>query len=492
MAGLAGCGGDGSDTTTAGGNGNGNGNGNGGTTTGGNGNGMGTGTTEGPGMGTGTGTSTGTSTGTATPEPPDFPSEMTFLHFETDEARRSAIGEIGSAWQEETGTSLNQRAVAEASLPTEIQASIAADDIPATAELPANTLLDTRGLIDTQNANEIISEFGEDAFFDKALEFVSDGEDYLGVPLYMWTQLYGWDENYRTENDLPVPNTWEDFRTFAEFTHDPDNNKFGCLVGTDNTPYTLQSFQPFALSNDAHVFDEEGNIIFDNQEMVEALEYYGILGNLTPPGETGADDFGAWEKRQTYVYTSNTISFFFETAFDEGPGGWKAALSIDGPKKEATYGECVSTATMLTQNASKNRASKSFQKFMHRTEEDLSTPTATGTATPPPAGSNSPYVNFCHLQPGLFNPTRPAVLDSDAYRSLDLFDKWPDAWLDEDIPNSIANAERFGRRGSNVFPEIGDIRGELLITDAIKRVINGDAAGTVASETAEEMRNVIS
>jgi hypothetical protein len=42
-----------------------------------------------------------------------------------------------------------------------------------------------------------------------------------------------------------------------------------------------------------------------------------------------------------------------------------------------------------------------------------------------------------------------------------------------------------------VFPEIGDITGNFLITDAIRDVIDGDDAGTVASETAEEMRDLI-
>jgi len=409
------------------------------------------------------------------------PAAMTFLHFETQEQRVDLIDGIGEEWTEETGTSLNQRAVAEGDLPVEIQASIAADDIPATAELPAGTLFDTRGLVNEDVTNEVIDELGEDSFYDKTLEFVSDGEDYLGVPLYFWTSLYGWDEDYRQENGLPVPDSWEDFEEFAEFTHDPDNNQFGCLVGTDNSPYTLQSFQPFALSNDAHVFDEDGNIIFDNQEMVEALEYYGVLGNLTPPGETGSDDFGAWEERQTYNYVSNTISYWFETAFlgeGEAVEGWDATLTIEGPEKEATFGETVSLTSMETGSESQARASRSFIGKMHETE----------------GGADSPYVSFCHIRPGLFNPTRPDVLNSDAFRNEhpeDLFEKWEDEWRDEDIPNAIGVAERFGRRGNNVFPAIGDIVGQNLITNAIQRVVDGENAETVANEAAEDMRDIV-
>lgn len=420
------------------------------------------------------------------------PGEMTFLHFETSEDRRGVFETIGNAWAEGSEASFNQQDVPEGDLPAEITASVAADTLPATAELPNSVLFDARDAINEEPANNIIEEFGEDAFYDKTLEFVSDGEgNYLGVPLYTWTQLYGWDEEYRQENSLPVPDTWEDFREFAEFTHDPDNNKFGCLVGHDSSPFTLQGFQPFALANDAHVFDEDGNIIFDDQEMVEALEFYAGLAELTPPGQTNADSFGAWElndqgERQTYVYTSNTISFFFETAFDGSAEGWRTSLTMER-SKEATYGEVVSTTTMDVSDDLVD-ASEEFQKYLHNTEDEIFTSTATEE---PPAGANSPYIQFLHLQPGLFNPTRPAVHESDAFRSLGLFDVWPDEWLDELVPNAIGRMERFGRRGDNVFPEIGDITAEFLITGAIQDILAGDDPETVANEAAEEMRSIV-
>jgi multiple sugar transport system substrate-binding protein len=444
----------------------------------------------------------------------DDSDEMTFLHFETDPGRRDTIGAIGDSWAEDSDFDFNQQDTPEEDLPADITASVSADTLPATAELPNGILFDARDAINEEPANNIIDEFGEDAFYDKTLEFVSDGEgNYLGVPLYTWTQLFGWDEEYRQENSLPKPNTWSNFKEFAEFTHDPDNNKFGCLVGHDSSPYTLQSFQPFALANDAHVFDEDGNIIFDDAEMVEALEFYASLAELTPPGQTNADSFGAWElndegERQTYVYTSNTISFYFETAFDAAfdqvEEGWDATLEMkrnDDDETGATYGEVVSTVTMDVDDDDLVDASEEFQKYLHNTEDNVVTP-----GTDAPDGLNSPYIEFCHLQPGLFNPTRPDVYNSDAFRdariesdvdgdgedeTVNLFDRWPDEWLDELIPNAIANMERFGRRGDNVFPEIGDITAEFLITGAIQDILAGQDAETVANQAAEDMRDIV-
>jgi len=419
--------------------------------------------------------------------------EMTFLHFETSDDRRNTFNAIGNAWAEDSDFSFNERDVTEEDLPTEITSSVAAGTLPATAELPNSVLFDARDAINEEPANDIIDELGEDAFYDKTLEFVSDGEgNYLGVPLYTWTQLYGWDEQYRQENSLPEPTTWADFKEFAEFTHDPENNKYGCLVGHDSSPFTIQGFQPFALANDAHVFDEDGNIIFDDREMVEALEFYASLADLTPPGQTNADSFGPWNKndegeRQTHVYTSNTISFFFETASDGSAEGWRTSLTMER-SKEATYGEVVSTTTMAVDDEDLVSASEEFQTYLHNTEDDIITPTATADMT---AGAGSPYIAFLHLQPGLFNPTRPDVHDSDAFRSLDLFEVWPDEWLDELVPNAIGSMERFGRRGNNVFPEIGEITSEFLITGAIQDILAGDDPETAANEAAEEMRNIV-
>jgi multiple sugar transport system substrate-binding protein len=424
------------------------------------------------------------------------PGEMTFLHFETSEDRRNVIDSIGNTWAEDSDASFNQRDVTEGDLPTEITSSVAAGTLPATAELPNRVMFDAKDAIDPEPANNIIEDLGEDAFYDKTLEFVRDNDgNYLGVPLYTWTGLFGWDENYRQENSLPVPDTWDDFKEFAEFTDDPDNNKYGCLVGHDSSPYTLQGFQPFALANDAHVFAPDGSIIFDEQEMVDALEFYASLADLTPPGQTNSGSFGAWElndegERQTYVYNSNTISYYFETAFDDAfdevEEGWDATLTMENTR-ESTYGEVVSTVTMADIDDGLTSASEEFQKYLHNTDDSLATPSATDA----PDGLNSPYVEFCHLQPGLFNPTRPDVYNSDAFRSLDLFNRWQDSWLNEQIPNGIANMERFGRRGENVFPAIGEITSEFLIVGAIQDILAGDNPQSVATSVAEEMRGIV-
>jgi multiple sugar transport system substrate-binding protein len=414
-------------------------------------------------------------------DPEELPDELTFLHFETDEERRNAIDDIAAPWEEETGVSLRQRAVAEADLPTEIGSSAAADTLPGAAELANRALFSGRGVVSREDATQVVQNIGEDAFYDRALQFVNDGDgNYLGVPLYVWTQTIPFSEDYRQENDLPVPDTWEDFETFAEAAHDPDNDQYGCLLASDQSQFTTQTFQMFALSNDAHVFDEDGNIIFDNNAMVEALDFYGrMCRDYNPPGEMGSGDVGPiWNDRQVYLYSSNIISIFFETAFGaettEDLDYYDFVALLDGPEKETTFGEVVSTTTFDVGSGTRE-AANSFQEHFHSTE----------------GGTDSPLISFLHLQPALFNPTRQDVFESDAFRDQEIIQRFRDEWVDEVIPNAIQNMERFGRRGEQVFPEIGDITGNFLITDAVRAVIGGDDAETVASDTADEMRSLI-
>ena len=134
----------------------------------------------------------------------------------------------------------------------------------------------------------------------------------------------------------------------------------------------------------------------------------------------------------------------------------------------------VSTTTFNVDDGTR-RASRSFQEHFQSTE----------------GGVDSPYISFLHLQPALFNPPRPDIMESDAFRDQEIIQRFRDEWLDETIPNAIENMERFGRRGEQVFPEIGDITGNFLITDAVRSVIDGNDPETVASDAADDMRSLI-
>lgn len=417
--------------------------------------------------------------GTPTDATPALPDSITFLHFETDQERRSEIEDIAAGWTDTSGVDVGTRVVPEADLPTEIQTSAASDTLPAAAELSNRALYSARDAIATDAATATVEAIGEDAFYDNVLRQVATGDGgYYGAPLYTWQQLTLYRESVREEQDLPEPTDWESFEAFASATHDPDNDVYGCLLGSDQSQFTLQCFQPFALSNDAHVFDEDGNIVFDADPMVEALDFYARMAReYNPPGEMGPGDVGSvWGQGQTHLYSSNTISFFFEALGVEEGGTVEGFGVVPFVEREqrATFGEVVATTTLDVDRGAE-RAAREFQTYLHDAE----------------GGADSPYLRWLHMQVGLFNPTREGILDDEEYIDHGNVAKWPDEWHEEVIPTAIERMDRFGFRGDEVFPEIGQITGEFLITDAIRQIIDGDDAEQVASETAEEMRDTI-
>lgn len=419
---------------------------------------------------------------------------ITFLHFETDESRRETIRNMGAAWSTDSGTGFNQRDVPEADLGTEIIAAVQSETLPTAGELSTRALYNVREAVQASDADRVIEEIGEDRFYDNVLRFASTGDGgYYGVPLYTWQQLTLYRPEVREEMGLPEPTDYESFREFAETTHDPDNDVYGCLLGSDQSQFTLQCFQPFALANDASVFDEDGNIVFDEQPMVEALAFYGeMCRRFNPPGDMGPGDVGqVWGNEQTHLYSSNTISFYFEALGTE-EGDTVDSIGVVPyveEERQATFGEVVSTVNFQIDSDTRREAGRSWQEFLRQTESF--SPEGTAVSGDAPENSFVPYRRFLELQVGLFNPVFPEVLNSQTYLDHPNIQKWPDEWTEDIIPDAIDSMERFGFRGDNVFPEIGQITGQFLITDAIRQIIDGDDPETVAENTAEEMRNAI-
>jgi multiple sugar transport system substrate-binding protein len=428
----------------------------------------------------------------------DTADNITFLHFETDNTRRQRIANLGAAWSTTSGVGFDQRDVPEADLTTEILAGIQSNTLPTTAELSTRALYGSREALQTEDASQVIADIGEDRFYDSTLTFASTGDGgYYGVPLYTWQQLTLYRPSIRDEFGLPEPTDYESFREFASSTHDPDNDVYGCLLGSDKSQFTLQCFQPFALANDAHVFDADGNIVFDDQAMVEALAFYGEMAReYNPPGDMGPGDVGqVWGNKQTHLYSSNTISFFFEAL------GTETGNTVDSigvvpfveESRRATFGEVVSTANFKVEDEARREAGRSWQRFLRRRDpfEPDGTPVSGNESAVGEVEGMAPYLQFLHLQVGLFNPVFDGMLESESYLDHPNIQKWPSAWTDDVIPQAIENMERFGFRDGNVFPEIGQITGQFLITDAIRAVIDGDDPETVAANTAEQMRDAI-
>lgn len=399
-------------------------------------------------------------------------SQFEFMHQEDSDKRINAIDDLIENFASETEVeTIEQRVVDEEDLPSEISADIAAGTLPAGAELPLRALHDASDALRPESATNVIEAIGEDQFQDNLLDLVSTPDGgYYSVPIYVWALLMQYRPSKFEEMGLPLPDSWENILEAAKALHDPDNDQFGIIIGSERDQFTLQCFTPFAIANGARVFNTDGEIIFDSDEMVETLEYYAELHEYTPAGTQNYDPITSlWENKQLHLAAGTNFSL---SAITELEVSWVGSISKD---TEVTFGECMSTTTFDIDDQAQIRANEEWQKFL-RGGDDYSL---------------SNYTDWCHMEPGGFQPVLKGFNERDDYRDNELVQAWPDELINEQLPAAIGSIQRFGFVDGNVFTSIGEITGDFLITDAIRDVIDGADAREIAESYADEMREIV-
>ncbi len=405
----------------------------------------------------------------------DLPGAITFLHSETADERRAVFNDpLGVEYEEETGVEMNQRVIQEADYAQEITTAVASDTLPDVGSISNDVVLAARDAIDP--ATELVEEIGEDRFYDKVLDLtrLPDGS-YSGVPLRAWPQLTIARRSAFDEIGMDAPQTWNDWLDAAEEFHDPDNNEYGCLVGTAVDQYTRQCFAGFALSNNARVFDEDGNIIFDSDEMIEALEVYGELAQYTPPGDTDSSTIGeVYDAGNAQLYSGNAYSLYFNSlGLEEGEMLGEYHEPAIQEERAATYGQVEVLSTFTDKTEGERQAAEDWIRLLMG-EFDI-----------------SHHIQYLHMQVGGFQPVLPEIPEMEEYRDNDILSHWPDELIEETLPEAQQSIEQFGFRDGTVFPEIGPIVGNFDIAQAVSDVIDGEDPRTVAEEAADRMRDRI-
>jgi len=90
--------------------------------------------------------------------------------------------------------------------------------------------------------------------------------------------------------DLKVPETWDDYQKVAEFftkKFNPDSpTEYGTAEQMKRHDAMTCHFLNYLFSFGGGIFDDQGNVIFDSPESLEALNYYMNMKNYSPPGAT--------------------------------------------------------------------------------------------------------------------------------------------------------------------------------------------------------------
>ena len=189
-------------------------------------------------------------------------------------------------WSAETGNTVEVQQIGWAQCQDKATTLAAAGDPVALAYMGSRTLKQL-----AQNDLIIPIPYTEEekaSYYPHIMDTVTfDGEQW-GIPTAFSTKALFWNKGLFAEAGLDPetpPATWEELYDMGKTIKDKTGVAgFGLVAKTmDNTMHT---FLHFVYTNDGQVIDDDGNIVLDSEQNLEALEFYKKLVDISEEGPT--------------------------------------------------------------------------------------------------------------------------------------------------------------------------------------------------------------
>src|SRR4051795_3020964 len=193
--------------------------------------------------------------------------------------RVAATQDIVDDFTKKTGVKVKLVAVAEDQFNQILTSNAAAGKLPdVIGGLPLGQVrtMSSNKLIDTEAVGSVTDGLDKGTFIDSALELTADGQDQLAVPSESWVQLLVYRKDLFDKAGLGTPSTYDDVLAAAKALDSSDMAGFiGANVAVD--AFTEQTFEEIGLGNGCELVNDSGEVTFDSDECVVALDFYGKL-----------------------------------------------------------------------------------------------------------------------------------------------------------------------------------------------------------------------
>lgn len=402
----------------------------------------------------------------------DVADSIDYWNIHNSNERRAAIEPTLESFTEETGIEVNANFIDNDDIGTQISSAVASDTLPDAALLAIQNIqrLGNDGALASESATTVVEEVGEDDFRDATLEFVSNPDGgYYAVPSTSWVQGIWYRKSAFEEQGLDEPLTWDTILEAAETFADPDNDVYGIGFGTQQDAYARQCFTQFCRSNGGLVLNADGEVIFDDEEVVEALSYVQELSEYVPGAITFDDTRQLYENEQIHMtmWSTNILRHILDNVGEEMAEDTGFAPYMENTR-QSTYGQVLAHPIFDSSESERNAAERLVE---HVTSGDA-------------------YISWAHSAPGGMVPARQSVTETDEYQDHEVLSAWSDTI--SEFTEAMETMERFDLVDGTQLPEFGEIAANNLVATAVNRVaVQGDDPETVAEEQAEEMRSVI-
>lgn len=392
--------------------------------------------------------------------------KIQFMHQMVEQERQEVVDELIQAFQDDNpDIEVEQIPTNEDAYETKITALGQSGELPDVLELGqdfAKTCAQNE-FVDYEAVQSVIDEKTEEAFYETALNVVKteDGENYTGVPYTAWVQGIFYNTEMLESKGLAEPKNWDDILKIAEAFYDKENKKYGIAIPTADTGFTEQVFSQFALSNNANVFDKDGNVTFNTPEMKEALEFYKQLAGYTMPGSNDVPEVNDAFMNGSVpmaIYSTYLIPGAFEAGTID-----KINFVAPSNKSQATFGTVSVLSISADLEDARREAAQKFINFMTQDENNI---------------------KWLHMSPGGQQPVIKSVAESEEFLSNEIIQSYPQ--MSDKISEAFNGLQIFGSVEGKNFMAMGEVTRKGTISKAVNDVVVNGADVDATLESAQK------
>lgn len=398
--------------------------------------------------------------------------EITFWHHEAPAHRVAAFQRVADMFEAENpGIKVTQEVILWGDAWTKSLSALEAGTLPDFQfSIPDLTLtMYQSGALApiTDLVEELDSEY---TFFPNQKQIYAHEDEYWGLPVFAMVMLMTYRPSF-LEEYLGVsepPDTWEDVLDAARrMNEESDEEVYGIGIGAGRNLMTSEQFYIFMAGAGARIFDESGNIVFNNPQTVRALEMYRDLIQYAPPGA----EAWSWGEIELNLAAGTlamapyfpSVQKRFHEDFDSSDYAAAHVPYFEGRDSRGTitYPNDVHIYKSTVEDPEKYEAVKKFIRFMMR-----------------------PDINAeltAKQEAGGFFPTTDAAAEADEYWNDPIVQRFePMHRTALEALNEYANLYGF-EYGRWVNIGIGDMTGADILAQVVNRVVSGEMTAQEAA-----------
>jgi multiple sugar transport system substrate-binding protein len=409
--------------------------------------------------------------------------------------RVQATQAIVDDFTKKTGITVKLTAVAEDQFNQVLTSSAAAGDLPdviGAIPLPAVRTLSANELVDTDAVGKVMDDLDTATFSDSAVALTSDGDTHLAVPSESWVQLLVYRKDLFDSAGLAAPTTYDDVLAAAKaLDSDAVAGFLGANVAGD--AFTEQTFEEIGLGNNCQLVNDAGDVTFDSDECVQALDFYGQLQqDYTVAGAQDVDT-----TRAAYFAGQGAMLIWSSFILDEMAGLRNDALP--------TCPECKRNPAFLAQNSGVVTSLQGPSGSEPATFGEITSWTIAADAATDSSEEFVKYMMTDGYEPwiAIAPEGKIPVRTGNSSGSTEYADAWAgmDVGVDQKAPLSkfygqdVIDALTSGTQSLSrwAIPQgqgdlLGAIQGEQPVANAVNQVSNGTSAEDAAKEAADAIK----